>query len=223
MSGIEKGGETVNFAKKEIIILIAGSGALLLLAIVNFSKLHNTPPEPAPASKPAVPEEFRKNRIFQLDGLVFSTDRERRTVCARDKKTGRRVWESKGEDRFIIPGAAFPIDLSPEGELWAANVGKKRLEQLNPKTGEFIASWQPKVPFGGCCNPVRFAALSKGCFVTVEKGTGRICIYLPSGEIQRVVSDSISPHEDNYYLYHTDKKVYIYDTGTARQWEVPYE
>jgi outer membrane protein assembly factor BamB len=213
----------MSFTKKELSILIAGLCGLLFLGVINFSKMYNTPPEPAPLPESIVPEDFSKNRIFRLDGMVFSTDRNRKTVCARDEKTGNLLWESKGEDRFIIPGAAFPLDLSPDGELWVANVGKKRLEQLNPRTGEFIASWQPRVPFAGCCNPVRFAVLSKGRFITIEKGTKRICIYQPSGEMERVVSDSLSSSEDNYYLYHKDKVVYIFDAGTSRKWEIPYD
>lgn len=213
----------MNFSKKEIIILIVGVCGLLVLGIMNFSKLSHTPPEPAPVSKPVAPEEFKKDRILRLNGLVFSVDRKRKTVCARDEKTGTPVWEANGEDNFIIPGAAFPIDLSPDGELWVANVGKKRLEQLDPKTGKFIASWQPKAPFGGCCNPVRFAVLARGRFITMEKGTRQICIYQPSGELERIVSKSLSGSEDNYYLYHTDKAVYIFDVGTSQQWEVSYD
>jgi hypothetical protein len=136
------------------------------------------------------------------------------------------VWESHGEDQWIVPGAAFPMDVSTIGELWVANVGRKRLEQLDPKTGGFIASWEPKQAFVGCCNPVRFAALSGGRFVTMEKGIRRVCIYSPSGELESVVTDALSDFEYNYFLYrdrktdHLEETVHLYDTGTKKHWEV---
>lgn len=213
----------MNFSKREVIILAVGLCGLLMLLILNVDKWRGIPAAPTPAAGSAVPRAFTAPHPFRLDGLVFFTNRERSIVCAGNEATGAPVWESRGEDRFIIPGAAFPLDLSPEHELWVANVGRKRLEQLNPKTGRFIASWEPLIPFGGCCNPVRFAALARGRFVTMEKGTRRICIYLPSGKLERIVTASLSAAENNYYLYHTDQTVYIYDAGTSQQWEVPYE
>ncbi len=213
----------MNFSKREAIILAVGLCGLLVLLILNLDKFRDIPAHPQPIAKKEVPKAFTTPHPFRLNGLVFFTNRERKIVCASNEQTGKPVWESKGEDRFIIPGAAFPLDLSPDGELWVANVGKKRLEQLNPQTGKFIASWEPLAPFGGCCNPVRFAILARGRFVTMEKGTRRVCIYLPSGEIERLVTDSLSASEDNYYLYHKNKTVYIYDSGTSQQWEVPYE
>lgn len=213
----------MTFTRREIVILIVGLCTLSFLGVLMFNRLRHTPPELATESKPAIPDAFSRAVTFRLDGLVFSTDRQKKTVLARNEKTGAPVWESQGEDRLIVPGAAFPLDLSPAGELWVANVGKKRLEQLDPKTGRFIASWQPKEPFAGCCNPVRFAALARGRFITMEKGTRQVCIYQPSGELERIVTSALSASEDDYYLYHTDKTVYIYDAGTRMQLQVPYE
>lgn len=214
----------MSFSKRDIIILIVGLCGLSLLGFLTLSKFRHIPPAASSAAeKPIVPEVFTQKRVFCMNGLIFATDRKNKSVIALVEKTGALVWESQGEDRLIIPGAAFPIDLSPSGELWVANVGKKRLEQLDPKTGRFIASWQPQKPFSGCCNPVRFAALSRGRFVTMEKGTRRACVYLPSGELEQVLTDSLSSSEYNYYLYHTDEAVYLFDAGTSRQRKVPYE
>ena len=101
-----------------------------------------------------------------------------------------------------------------------ANIGRKRLEQLDPATGRFIASWEPREAFGGCCNPVRFAALPGGRFVTMEKGVRRACVYLPSGELERIITDNLSDSEFNYYLGRNGGKVHLYDTGTKQHWEV---
>ena len=168
-----------------------------------------------------------QNPEHRLDGLVFRVDRKRKIVCAhdasalpRDAEAGKLVWESHGEEKWIVPGAAFPIDLSATGELWVANVGRKRLEQLDPKTGRFMASWEPKQAFGGCCNPVRFAALTGGRFITMEKGVRRACIYQPTGELESVVTDTLSDSEYNYYLCRDGETILLYDTGVRKHWEI---
>ena len=170
----------------------------------------------------ALPDEAMQV-VYSNGELVFRIDRKRKTACAFSGDTDEMIWESHGEDGFVVPGAAFPMDLSPEGELWVANAGRKRLEQLDPKTGRFVASWEPREPFGGCCNPVRFAALAGGRFVTMEKGVRRICIYRPSGELDRVISDELSASEYDYYLYRDGIKIMIYDTGAKKHWEVLHD
>ena len=168
----------------------------------------------------ALPENANHMPVYRLDDIEFRVDRQRKTVCAHHAETGELVWESHGEEQFIVPGAAFPIDLSAVDELWVANVGRKRLEQLDPNTGAYIAFWEPKQAFGGCCNPVRFAALSGGRFVTMEKGTRRVCVYLPSGELETVISDALSDSEFNYYLLRDGETVNIYDAGVRQHWVV---
>jgi hypothetical protein len=94
------------------------------------------------------------------------------------------------------------------------------LEQLDPKTGASVASWEPRQPFGGCCNPVRFAALTGGRFVTMEKGTRRACIYQPSGDLETVVSDALSDSEFHYFLCRDGEQVHLFDSGVKRHWKV---
>lgn len=96
---------------------------------------------------------------------------------------GEKIWESSGADRFAIPCGKFPLDISPEGELWVANTGKHRLERLDPKTGEFICEWVPAKGFElrGCCNPMAFACMGNGSFALMEKGAWEFRIFEPSG------------------------------------------
>lgn len=209
----------MKMTRREFLLWLGGLFSLGLLGLLVERKL-KTPPEPV-AGTPFMPPEFTVRPKHVLNGIGYHVDREKRTICADRESDGVRVWESHGEDKFIVPGAAFPMDLSPEGELWAANIGRKRLEQLDPATGRFIASWEPREMFGGCCNPVRFAALPGGRFVTMEKGVRRACIYLPSGELERIITDELSASEFNYYLGRDAAgAVHLYDTGTKRHWEV---
>ena len=207
-------------------IFITGMIALVAFGVRVFLKLQ----QPSVAYDPGedIGEDFdlpeaATQVTYQADGVEFRIDRKRKTACAFSEATGELLWESRGESDFIVPGVAFPMDLSPDGELWVANVGRKRLEQLDPETGRFIASWEPRETFGGCCNPVRFAALAGGRFLTVEKGVRRICVYRPSGELDRVVTDGLSPLEVNYFLYRDGNTVHVYDTGAKKHWEVPHD
>lgn len=211
---------------REFLTLLFGTGALGGLGYFVNRKLHRDAESLSwveveedgeePFTLP--PEAIRP--VFRRNGLIFNVNRRAKTVCAHDETTGELVWESHGEERFIVPGAAFPIDLTPEGDLWVANVGRKRLEQLDPPTGRFIASWEPQEPFGGCCNPVRFAALSGGRFVTMEKGVRQACVYLPSGVRERFVTRDLSPSEFDYFLYRLGNTVVLYDSKTHQKWEI---
>ena len=216
----------MKFFRRHFLIFISGVFALFAFGWSVFKKLQQSSVTHEPGEN--LPDDFvlpeeAKQIVHRSDGMIFRVDRNRKTACAFSEETGELIWESRGEENFIVPGVAFPIDLSPDGELWVANVGRKRLEQIDPKTGRFIASWEPQEPFGGCCNPVRFAALSGGRFLTVEKGVRRICIYQPSGKLERVVSDELSQLEVNYYLHRVGNIVNIYDTGAKKHWEVSHD
>ena len=208
----------MKMTRREFLVWFSGTFCLGLLGWLVGRKLQ-TLPEPVPET-PFEPPMFAVRPKHTLNGMSFQVDRAKRTVLA-NMESGALVWESRGEDKFIVPGAAFPLDLSQDGELWVANIGRKRLEQLDPATGRFIASWEPREAFGGCCNPVRFAALPGGRFVTMEKGVRRACVYLPSGELERIIADDLSDSEFNYYLGRdANGLVHLYDTGTKQHWEV---
>ncbi|MBP5319871.1 MAG: hypothetical protein J6334_02700 [Kiritimatiellae bacterium] len=213
----------MNLSNRERILFFGGLFTLGIFGSFLFRRRPRLQVVPPPRPPLKLPEAVRHPPDPELDGLRFSVDRKRRTVRAHDAATGALVWESSGEDRFIIPGAAFPIDLTPDGELWVANVGRKRLEQLDPKTGRFIASWRPTEPFGGCCNPVRFAALAGGRFVTMEKGSCLARIYAPSGDLEREIATELSPSEYDYYLHRERRVIHLYDTLLRSHWKVPYD
>ena len=207
--------------RRDFILFIPG---IVLLGLFGWFVRRNMkkPPESMGNTLPddfQLPEHVGQTES-RLDDLIIRVDRERKSVCAYNAETGELVWESPGEEQWFVPGAAFPMDISATGELWVANVGRKRLEQLDPKTGRFIASWEPKQTFAGCCNPVRFAALTGGRFVTMEKGVRRVCIYQPSGELESVVTDALSNSEYDYFLYRNGETIHLYDTGIRKHWKV---
>lgn len=209
----------MKMTRREFLVWCGGTFCLGLLGWLVGRKIQ-IPPELV-QEKTFEPPEFAVHPKHALNGVSFQIDRAKRTVLANRESDGNLVWESHGEDKFIVPGAAFPLDLSLDEELWVANTGRKQLEQLDPATGRFIASWKPLAAFGGCCNPVRFAALPGGRFVTMEKGVRRACVYLPSGELERIVAEQLSDSEFNYYLGRDENgKVHLFDTGTKQHWEV---
>ena len=212
----------MKFFRRDFLLFLLGVMSLGLFTWL----VRRTMKKPPDATNDALADDFvlpdhaNQTPVHRFDDLEFRVDRQRKTVCAYHAETGELAWESQGETRLIVPGVAFPIDLSPTGELWVANVGWKRLEQLDPNTGVYKSSWEPRQAFGGCCNPVRFAALTGGRFVTMEKGTRRACVYLPSGELESVISDALSDSEFNYYLLRDGETVHLYDTGARKYWEV---
>jgi hypothetical protein len=46
--------------------------------------------------------------------------------------------------------------------------------------------------FSGCCNPIHFAFLSDGGFVTSEKGLVRVKIHEPTGDFRCAVDGPLS-------------------------------
>lgn len=144
------------------------------------------------------------------DNNVFISDAFKKRIY-KFSKDGNLIWESSGENRFVIPNHKFPISISPEGDLWVANTGMKRLEKLDKSNGKFIASWTPakNFEFLGCCNPVAFVAISGGKFVTMEKGIKKIKMFLPSGESK--IIDQLSSDWSNYDLKFDKDAIFYFD------------
>lgn len=212
----------MNMSRRDFLLWAGGAAALGGLGYGLSRQWTPAPKTKAPPHDGFAVPDLVVRPVHRWDGRVFDVDRKGKTVRAVEEASGAGLWESRGAEGFVVPGAAFPLDVSTDGELWVANVGRKRLERLDPLDGRFIASWEPTEPFGGCCNPVRFAALPGGRFVTMEKGTRRACIYQPSGAVERVVTEALSPSEFDYFLGRVGASVMLYDVGTRRQWEIPY-
>ncbi len=86
----------------------------------------------------------------------------------------------QGVEGFVVPSPYFCVRLAPDGLLRIANPGKHRIEAWT-LDGSFELGWgRPSYAvdgFCGCCNPVSFALLPDGGFVTGEKGLPRVKTY----------------------------------------------
>jgi hypothetical protein len=92
---------------------------------------------------------------------------------------------------FIITSSCFDLAVGTDGLLYVVNPVPRRLEAYT-FAGDLEFYWgkgSPEVDgFFGFCNPVHFAVLPDGRFVTAEKGVPRIKIYSARGEFECVVA-----------------------------------
>ncbi len=98
---------------------------------------------------------------------------------------------SKNIPGFVIPSPYFDIAVGSDGLLRAVNPGNHRIEtytfdgDLQFQWGRFSTDLEG---FTGCCNPVNFAILEDGTYVTCEKGLIRVKIYSRDGRFLGVVA-----------------------------------
>ena len=127
---------------------------------------------------------------------VFVADAGNRAVLRYDisGKLALRIGErdkSRNIPGFVVPSPYFDLEVSPDGLLRVANPGEHRVEAYT-FDGDYEFAWgKPSVAidgFCGCCNPVNFAMLPDGRFVTCEKGLPRIKVYNADGSFESVVA-----------------------------------
>ncbi|MCX7887734.1 MAG: hypothetical protein N3B01_10860 [Verrucomicrobiae bacterium] len=132
-------------------------------------------------------ERVRITALAHAGSLVFVADAGNREVLRCDA-TGRVLSRLKG---FIVPSPYFDLCVSADGRLWVVNPGKHRVEAYT-FDGQYLTGWgsTAMLPEGfcGCCNPVYFARLPDGRFVTSEKGLVRVKVYHSDGRFECVVA-----------------------------------
>ena len=127
---------------------------------------------------------------------VFVADAGNRIVLHYDT-TGKLIDRIGQKDLqrdvpgFVIPSPYFDLAVASDGLLRVVNPGLHRIEaytadgDLEFWWGKFSSALEG---FCGCCNPVNFALLEDGSFVTCEKGLVRVKIYDPQGAFVGVVA-----------------------------------
>jgi len=92
---------------------------------------------------------------------------------------------------FYVPSPYFDLAMAPDGLLRVVSPGRLRVEAYTPD-GDLEFWWGEASTaidgFSGCCNPVNFALVPDGGFVTTEKGLPRVKIYDISGAFRSVVA-----------------------------------
>lgn len=94
---------------------------------------------------------------------------------------------------FSVPSPHFDLAVSRDGLLRVADPGRNRIDTFT-LDGNLEFWWGERSVgikgFCGCCNPVSFALLPDGGFVTAEKGLVRVKIYNSDGAFVGVVAGS---------------------------------
>jgi hypothetical protein len=95
------------------------------------------------------------------------------------------------------------IKIGPDGLLWATNPAKHKLQSYD-LAGGLRASWgKPSSDWDGfssCCNPVSFAWLPDGRWVTAEKQFPRVKVSKADGTFECAVAGPEAFDERNHAL-----------------------
>ena len=134
--------------------------------------------------------------IAVSENNVFVADAGNRSILFYDAsgKLLRRIGKKDKDSNvpgFVVPSPYFDLAVAPDGLLKVANPGRHTIEAYT-LDGDFEFAWG-KTSMGiegfcGCCNPVNFAVLPDGRFVTCEKGLPRVKIYEADGAFTGVVA-----------------------------------
>ncbi len=136
--------------------------------------------------------------VAELDGTIYAADaanRKVRTFNHQLEQSGEFSGDSGVSDvhGFIVPGGHFSLAVNEENELWITNPGLHAMQNYTP-AGRLRSYFQNSSfdisGFSGCCNPVHFAFIPQGGFVTSEKGIVRVKVIKESGELESVVAPS---------------------------------
>jgi hypothetical protein len=134
--------------------------------------------------------------IAAYEDEIFVADAGSRVVLRYDESGNllNRIGE-RDEERnipgLVVPGPYLDLAVAPDGLLRVTNPGVQQIEAYT-FDGYMELSWGKPSPeidgFSGCHNPVNFAILPDGRFVTCEKGLPRVKVYTPEGVFESVVA-----------------------------------
>lgn len=145
--------------------------------------------------------------IAVTDENVFAADAGNRVILRYDK-SGQllgRIGQKDPERNvpgFVVPSPYFDLAVAADGLLRVANPGRHRIEGYTAEGDFELEPWGKAGTdidkFCGCCNPVNFAILPDGGFVTAEKGLTRVKIYDEDGRFVGVVAgpQQFSRHDE---------------------------
>lgn len=137
---------------------------------------------------------LNNDHIFVADavnGLIYCYDRNNNLINTIGKE---------GQTKFVIPSPYFDIAMASDGLLRVVDPGRHKIIAFTADGDREWAWGEASVKvegFSGCCNPVNFAILPDGSFVTIEKGLVRVKIYDAEGKFLGVVAgpEQLELHE----------------------------
>ena len=145
--------------------------------------------------------------IAITDQNVFVADAGNRVVLRYDRsgKLLGRIGQKDAKRNvpgFVVPSPYFDLAVAADGVLRVVNPGMHRIEGYTVEGDFELKPWgkygMDIDKFCGCCNPVNFAILPDGGFVTAEKGLTRVKIYDADGGFVGVVAgpQQFSRHDE---------------------------
>ena len=155
---------------------------------------------------------------------VFVADFGQRAVVRYDRSGKQLNTIGRPDPQRQIPGllalsAHLDVAVSPDGLLWVASPGRRRLEAYrfdgNPEHAWGQGSATDVAGFPGCCNPTDITILHDGRFVTSEKGPYPLVkVYDAQGVLEAIVAAEDLPRIDGTTFdvaVDGDGRVYVLD------------
>lgn len=173
---------------------VADAGTMFVAYIESVAVL-----DPSGREHLRITPQDRRTWITSLavsDHAIFVADAGARKVWRYDRQ-GTPTGEIGSEDpQRGIPSLATPsphLDIALSGDaILVANPGRHSVQRHAVADGALLGRWGDYGPdvegFSGCCNPTDLAVLPDGRVVTSEKGSPRVKLYSPDGELLSVVA-----------------------------------
>ena len=175
-------------------LTVAGDGKIYI-GMKNYIEVYNSEGKKL-AGWPTFGDNAVLTSIAVSKDNVFIADAGKRVVLRCDTAgslIGRIGEKNKAKNvlGFVIPSPYFDLAVASDGLLRVVNPGHHRIEAYT-YDGDLVFWWgefsSDLKGFCGCCNPVNFAILEDGSFVTCEKGIIRVKIYDAQGNFVGVVA-----------------------------------
>jgi hypothetical protein len=144
------------------------------------------------ATWPGLGERAFLTSITASGSDVFLADAGNAVVIRCDA-TGKIIERMTGSpsEPFVAPSHYFDVAVASDGRLRVADPGRCRIETYTLR-GDMESAWGRNSAridgFCGCCNPVNFAMLPDGGYVTAEKGLVRVKVCNADGSLRAVVA-----------------------------------
>lgn len=110
--------------------------------------------------------------------------------------SGQQLALIGGGKTFHVPSPFFSVAFAGN-TLVIADPGRHRVTRYS-FAGELLDAWgepgESDARFCGCCNPARLAVLASGEILTSEKGTPRVKVLSPTGQLQQACHRAASGH-----------------------------